>query len=58
MVKTGKKPFYLKKSDVKKQALVKKFEGMKGKDRDKAIERRRRKLAGRERRNMPHARRA
>ena len=58
MVKMGKKPFYLKKSDVKKQALVKKFEGLKGKDRDKAIERRRRKLAARERRNMPNARRA
>ena len=58
MVEKGKKPFYLKKSEVKKQALVKKFEGMKGKDRDKAIERRRRKLAARERRNMPDVRRA
>jgi len=58
MVKRGKKPFYLKKSDVKKQALVKKFEGMKRKDRDKAIERRRRKLTAREKRNMPDVRRA
>ncbi len=58
MVERGKKPFYLKKSEIKKQALVKKFEGMKGKDRDKAIERRRRKLAARERKNMPDTRRA
>ena len=58
LVKQGKKPFYLKKSEVKKQALVQKFEGMKGKERDRAIERRRRKLASRERRNMPDTRRA
>lgn len=57
LVKKGKKPFYLKKSEVKKQALVKKFEGMKGKEKDRAIERRRRKLAARERRKMPDARR-
>lgn len=58
MVEKGKKPFYLKKSEVKKQALVKKFEGMKGRDKDKAIERRRKKLTARERRNMPNMRRA
>ena len=57
LVKQGKKPFYLKKSEVKKQALVQKFESMKGKERDRAIERRRRKLAARERRNMPDTRR-
>jgi len=57
LVKQGKKPFFLKKSEVKKQALVKKFESMKGKERDRAIERRRRKLAARERRHMPDTRR-
>lgn len=57
LVKMGKVPFYLKKSELKKQALVKTFEGMKGKEKDRAIERRRRKLAARDRRNMPDARR-
>lgn len=53
----GKKPFFLKKSEVKKQALVKKFEGMKGRERERAVERRRKKLSQRERRSMPDMRR-
>ena len=57
-VAQGKKAFFLKKSEQKKLALVDKFEGMKGKQRDKAIERRRKKLAVRERRAMPSSRRA
>jgi ribosomal RNA-processing protein 36 len=56
-VTQGKKPFYLKKSEVKKQALVERFEGMKSRQKDKVIQRRRKKLAAKERRDMPMARR-
>ena len=56
-VKQGKKPFYLKKGQQKKLALVKKFEGLGEKKAEKVIERRRKKKAGRERREMPDGRR-
>ncbi|KAI0911156.1 hypothetical protein F4823DRAFT_561181 [Ustulina deusta] len=56
-VAQGKKPFYLKKSEQKKQLLVERFAGMKKKQVDRTIERRRKKLTARERRNMPVARR-
>jgi ribosomal RNA-processing protein 36 len=56
-VAQGKKPFYLKKSDVKKQALVDRFEGMKSRQKDKVIQRRRKKLAAKERKDMPMDRR-
>lgn len=59
LIREGKKntPYFLKKSDVKKQALMKKYEGMKSKDRAKALERRRKKAASKERREMPMERR-
>ncbi|KAL9022609.1 MAG: hypothetical protein Q9185_000187 [Variospora sp. 1 TL-2023] len=57
LIKQGKKPFYLKKAEQKKLALVHRFEGMKGKQADKAIERRRKKKASREMREMPGWRR-
>ncbi|KAI4862200.1 DUF947-domain-containing protein [Hypoxylon rubiginosum] len=53
LVKQGKKPFYLKKSEQKKRLLVDRFEGLKGKQVDRVIERRRKKLASKERRDMP-----
>ncbi|OTA92629.1 hypothetical protein M434DRAFT_396297 [Hypoxylon sp. CO27-5] len=53
LVKQGKKPFYLKKSEQKKQLLVDRFSGLKKKQVDRVIERRRKKLAARERRDMP-----
>ncbi|KAF1989195.1 DUF947-domain-containing protein, partial [Aulographum hederae CBS 113979] len=56
-VAKGKKPFYLKKSEQKKLALVERFEGLKGKDKQKAIERRRKKLGHREKKSMPEGRR-
>ena len=56
-IEQGKKPFYLKKSDRKQLALKKRFEGMKGKQVDKVIERRRKKQAGKEKKSMPAARR-
>lgn len=56
-IEKGKKPFYLKKADQKKLALVEKFEGMKGKQIDKVIERRRKKMTAKERKGMPDERR-
>jgi len=56
-VKEGKQPFYIKKSEVKKKALTERFEGMKGRQRDKVIERRRKKLIAKERKGMPEERR-
>lgn len=53
----GKNPFFLKKSEQKRLALVNKFEGMKSKQRDKALDRRRKKIAGKEKKSMPAARR-
>ncbi|KAJ9622296.1 rRNA biogenesis protein rrp36 [Taxawa tesnikishii (nom. ined.)] len=56
-IQQGKKPFYLKKSEQKKLATVNKFNSMKSKEREKLMERRRKKAAGKEKRNMPQARR-
>ena len=53
----GKKPFYLKKGEQKKLALVKRFEGMGEKKVERVIERRRKKKAGKEKRSMPDRRR-
>ncbi|RYP29909.1 hypothetical protein DL767_006508 [Monosporascus sp. MG133] len=57
LVKQGKKPFYLKKSEQKKQLLMDRFAGMKKKQVDRTIERKRKKLVAKERRDMPMARR-
>ena len=56
-VEKGKRPFYLKKGEQKKLALVKRFEGMGEKKVEKVIERRRKKKAGKERKVMPNGRR-
>lgn len=58
LVKQGKKPFYLKRSEQKKRALVEQFKGMKKKQVDKVIERRRKKLASKEKKLLPKARRS
>lgn len=57
LVKQGKTPFYLKKSEQKKRVMVAQFEGMKKGQVDKAIERRRKKVAGKEKKLMPWTRR-
>ncbi|KAJ5280002.1 rRNA biogenesis protein rrp36 [Penicillium angulare] len=59
LIREGKKsnPYFLKNSDLKKQVLEKKYEGMKSKDRAKALERRRKKMASKERKDMPMERR-
>lgn len=58
LIQQGKKPFYLKKAEQKKRALLDKYQGMSAKQVDRAIERRRKKKAGRERRRMPGERRS
>ncbi len=57
LVKQGKKPFYLKKSEQKKRVLMDKFASMKKGQVDKAIERRRKKMAGKEKKELPMTRR-
>ncbi|TPX72668.1 hypothetical protein SpCBS45565_g00209 [Spizellomyces sp. 'palustris'] len=58
LVKQGKKPWQLKKSDIKKLELVDKYQSMKGKDVDKLLEKRRKKNAAKERRFLPYKRRS
>ncbi|KAA8643244.1 hypothetical protein EYZ11_008498 [Aspergillus tanneri] len=59
LIREGKKstPYFMKKSDLKKQVLLKKYENMNSKDRAKALERRRKKMASKERKEMPFERR-
>ncbi|EPQ67669.1 Bgt-5331 [Blumeria graminis f. sp. tritici] len=57
LVKQGKQPYYLKKSEQKKQILLDRFAGLKGKQLDRVIERRRKKVDGREKKKMPFSRR-
>jgi len=54
LVKEGKKPFYLKKSEQKSRLLVERFKGMKKRQVDKAIERRRKKDAAKEKKELDH----
>ena len=56
-VANGKKPFYLKKTEMKKRALVKRWEGLKGSERQKVVKRRVMKNAAKEKKAMPEARR-
>ena len=56
-IEQGKRPFYLKKADQKRMALIERFEGMKGKQVDKIIERRQKRKAAKERKGMPDTRR-
>lgn len=53
LVKEGKNPYFLKKSEQKKRMLVDQYAGMTEQQVDKAIERRRKKAQTRERREMP-----
>lgn len=59
LIKEGKKatPYYLKNSDLKKQVLEKKFGEMGSRERGKALERRRKKMASKEKKSMPWERR-
>ena len=57
-VKEGKKPFYLKEGEIKKRALIERFEGMGEKKRERVMEKRRKKRAGKEKKMMPDRRRS
>ncbi|KAM5342678.1 hypothetical protein ACJ41O_013644 [Fusarium nematophilum] len=52
LVAQGKTPFYLKKSEQKKQLLVDRYEGMSKGQVDRAIERKRKKVAGKEKKEL------
>jgi ribosomal RNA-processing protein 36 len=52
LVAQGKKPFYLKKSDQKKQLLTHRYESMSKGQVDKSIQRKRKKVAGREKKEL------
>ncbi|KAJ4008716.1 rRNA biogenesis protein rrp36 [Fusarium irregulare] len=52
LVAQGKTPFYLKKSEQKKQLLVNRYEGMSKGQVDRAIERKRKKVAGKEKKEL------
>jgi ribosomal RNA-processing protein 36 len=58
LVKDGKNPFYLKKSEQKKQLLMDRFAGMKKSHVDKVIQRKRKAQAAKERMELPTERRA
>ncbi|PWY83001.1 DUF947-domain-containing protein [Aspergillus heteromorphus CBS 117.55] len=60
LIREGKKstPYYMKKSELKKEVLLKKYESMNSKDRAKAMERKRKKTTAKERKEMPWERRA
>lgn len=59
LVKEGKKanPYYLKKSEQKKQLLVDQFAGLSEKQREHAIERKRKKVTSKEKKTLPMERR-
>lgn len=57
LVKQGKQPFYLKKKEVEKRVLVDTFGELKGRKLERVIERRRKKVEGKEKKKMPFARR-
>lgn len=57
LVAQGKQPFYLKKSEQKKRVLLDQFSEMSKRKVDKVIERRRKKIAGKEKKDLPYARR-
>lgn len=57
LVKQGKKPFYLKKSDQKKLELIDKFKQLGDKNVDKILEKRRKRNATKEHKKVPFKRR-
>ncbi|KAK6541650.1 rRNA biogenesis protein rrp36 [Orbilia ellipsospora] len=56
-IKQGKKPFYLKKSDQKKLILATQFANMGERQRSRVIEKKRKKIASKEKKRMPWSRR-
>lgn len=59
LVKDGKKnPYFLKKGEVRKMAEEERWKNMGAKQRDKALKRKTKKIAGKEKKAMPMARRS
>ncbi|KAK9455130.1 hypothetical protein V1511DRAFT_499551 [Dipodascopsis uninucleata] len=58
LVKQGKRPFYLKRADKRKLVLTEKFAQMKKSDVTKAIQKRRKKVASKEKKRLPLQRRS
>ena len=58
-IKSGQKskPYFLKRSDIKREALAEKFDSMGKKARDKAMKRKRKRVKGKESKGMPRVRR-
>jgi len=52
LVAQGKKPFYLKAAEQKKRVLMDRFAGMKKSEVDRAIQRKRKKVAGKEKKEL------
>ncbi|KAI9837573.1 MAG: hypothetical protein M1819_007224 [Sarea resinae] len=57
LIKQGKSPFYLKKTEQKRLALIDKYGSLKPKQLDKVLERKRKRKTAKERKMMPFARR-
>ena len=57
-VEKGKKPYFLKKGEVKKEVLLRRFKSLGEQKIERVIERRRKKQAAKERRGMPDYRRS
>ncbi|RMJ24613.1 hypothetical protein PHISP_04532 [Aspergillus sp. HF37] len=59
LIREGKKsaPYYLKKSELRQQALVRKYQDMGSRERAKALDRRRKKVASKGKKEMPMERR-
>lgn len=57
LVKEGKTPYYLKRAEQKKRVLLDTYGELKGRQLDRVIERRRKKVEGKEKKNMPRTRR-
>ncbi|KAI9746540.1 MAG: rRNA biogenesis protein rrp36 [Claussenomyces sp. TS43310] len=57
LVKQGKNPFYLKNAEKKKRVLLDQYSQLKGSQLDRVIERRRKKVEGKEKKKMPYKRR-
>jgi len=55
-VKEGKKPYFLKKADLKRMELIDKYKNTKSKSIDKILEKRRKKNASKEHKLMPRKR--
>lgn len=58
-IKSGQKskPYFIKRSEVRKEALAEKFNSMSKKARDKAMDRKRKRVKGKESKDMPRVRR-